>query len=65
MSRENIATVVKILEYLSDAQQERIIEHLREYVGLSDADNAVINAPRALLIHPLLSHQTQFVKDRG
>ncbi|GGA37624.1 hypothetical protein [Okeania sp. KiyG1] len=33
MSRENIATVVKILESLSDAQQEQIIEHLREYIA--------------------------------
>ncbi|MGB3514051.1 MAG: hypothetical protein WBA93_33565 [Microcoleaceae cyanobacterium] len=33
MSRENIATVVKILESLPDAQQEQIIEHLREYIA--------------------------------
>ena len=33
MSRENIATVVKILESLPDAHQERIIEHLKEYVA--------------------------------
>ncbi|NEO36278.1 MAG: hypothetical protein F6J90_08075 [Moorea sp. SIOASIH] len=33
MSRENIATVVKILESLPDAQQERIIEHLRQYIA--------------------------------
>ena len=33
MSRENIATVVKILESLSDTQQEQIIEHLREYIA--------------------------------
>ncbi|NEP88321.1 MAG: hypothetical protein F6K18_16620 [Okeania sp. SIO2C2] len=33
MSRENIATVVKILESLSDAQQEQFIEHLREYIA--------------------------------
>lgn len=33
MSQENIATVVKILESLPDAQQERIIEHLREYIA--------------------------------
>ncbi|WP_275670271.1 MULTISPECIES: hypothetical protein [Okeania] len=33
MSRENIATVVKILESLSDEQQERIFEHLREYIA--------------------------------
>jgi hypothetical protein len=33
MSKENIATVVKILESFSDAQQERIIEHLRDYIA--------------------------------
>ncbi|GBF81248.1 hypothetical protein [Aphanothece sacrum] len=33
MSRENITTVVRILESLPDAQQERIIEHLREYIA--------------------------------
>ncbi|MDY7003687.1 MAG: hypothetical protein SWX82_06920 [Cyanobacteriota bacterium] len=33
MSRENIVTVVKILESLSDAQQEKIIDHLREYIA--------------------------------
>lgn len=33
MSQKNIATVVKILESLPDAQQERIIEHLREYIA--------------------------------
>lgn len=33
MSRENIATVVKILESLPDAHQERIIEHLKEYIA--------------------------------
>ena len=33
MSEENIATVVKILESLPDAQQEQIIEHLREYIA--------------------------------
>ena len=33
MSEENIATVVKIIESLPDAQQERIIEHLREYIA--------------------------------
>lgn len=33
MSRENIATVVKILESLPDAQQEQIIEHLQEYIA--------------------------------
>ncbi|ACB50024.1 unknown [Crocosphaera subtropica ATCC 51142] len=33
MSEENIATVVKILESLSDAQQERVIEHLLEYIA--------------------------------
>ncbi|MGK7931970.1 MAG: hypothetical protein AB4041_11130 [Microcystaceae cyanobacterium] len=32
MSQENIATVVKILESLSDSQQERVIEHLKEYM---------------------------------
>jgi len=32
MSKENIATVVKFLESFSDAQQERIIEHLRNYI---------------------------------
>ncbi|MBZ8183046.1 hypothetical protein [Oscillatoria salina] len=32
MSRENIATVIKIIESLPDAQQERVIEHLREYI---------------------------------
>jgi C4-dicarboxylate-specific signal transduction histidine kinase len=33
MSKENIATVIKILESLPDAQQERIIEHLRDYIA--------------------------------
>ncbi len=33
MSRENIATVVKILESLPDAQQEQIIDRLREYIA--------------------------------
>ncbi|NEP79674.1 MAG: hypothetical protein F6K17_42055 [Okeania sp. SIO3C4] len=33
MSRENIATIVKIIESFSDEQQERIIEHLREYIA--------------------------------
>ena len=33
MSRENITTIVKILEYFSDEQQEKIIEHLREYIA--------------------------------
>ncbi|NEN94345.1 MAG: hypothetical protein F6K50_02025 [Moorea sp. SIO3I7] len=33
MSRENIATVVKIIESLPEAQQERVIEHLREYIA--------------------------------
>jgi DNA-binding transcriptional regulator GbsR (MarR family) len=32
MSRENIATVIKILESLPDSQQERVIEHLKEYM---------------------------------
>ena len=30
MSEENIATIVKILESLPDAQQEKIIQYLRE-----------------------------------
>ena len=33
MSRENIGTIVKILESFSDEQQERIIQHLREYIA--------------------------------
>ncbi|NES20029.1 MAG: hypothetical protein F6K41_14135 [Symploca sp. SIO3E6] len=33
MSEENIATVVKLLESLPDAQQEKTIEHLREYIA--------------------------------
>jgi len=33
MSEENIATIVKILESLPDAQQEKIIQHLREYIA--------------------------------
>ena len=33
MSQENIATAVKILESLPDAQQERVIEHLRQYAA--------------------------------
>ncbi|NET60065.1 MAG: hypothetical protein F6K47_29140 [Symploca sp. SIO2E6] len=33
MSEENIATVVKLVESLSEAQQEQIIEHLREYIA--------------------------------
>ena len=33
MSEENIATIIKILESLSDAQQEKIIQYLREYVA--------------------------------
>ncbi|MEM8779281.1 MAG: hypothetical protein AAGF26_10490 [Cyanobacteria bacterium P01_G01_bin.49] len=33
MSEENIAIVVKILESLPDAQQEQIIEYLREYIS--------------------------------
>ncbi|MCL1472668.1 hypothetical protein [Argonema antarcticum] len=33
MSRENIATIVKILESLPDSQQEGIIDHLREYIA--------------------------------
>lgn len=33
MSEENIATVVKILKSLPDAQQEKIIQHLREYIA--------------------------------
>jgi DNA-binding transcriptional regulator GbsR (MarR family) len=32
MSQENIATVVKMLESLPDSQQERVIEHLTEYM---------------------------------
>ena len=32
MSKENIATVVKILESLTDAQQQQIIGHLRKYI---------------------------------
>lgn len=32
MSRENIATVVKIIESLTDAQQQQLIEHLRKYI---------------------------------
>ena len=33
MSQENIATVIKIIESLPDVQQERVIEHLREYIA--------------------------------
>ena len=33
MSQENIATVVKILESLPDSHQERVIEHLKEYMA--------------------------------
>jgi len=33
MSRENIATIVKMLESLPDSLQEPIIEHLREYIA--------------------------------
>ncbi|NEQ37743.1 MAG: hypothetical protein F6K40_16315 [Okeania sp. SIO3I5] len=33
MSEENIATIVKILESVPDAQQEKIIQHLREYIA--------------------------------
>ncbi len=33
MSKENIGTIVKILESFSDEQEERIIEHLREYIA--------------------------------
>ena len=33
MSQENIATVIKIIESLPDAQQARVIEHLREYIA--------------------------------
>ena len=32
MSQKNIATVIKILESLSDTQQEQVIQHLREYI---------------------------------
>jgi hypothetical protein len=32
MSQENIATVIKMLESLPDSQQERVIEHLTEYM---------------------------------
>ncbi len=33
MSQENIATVIKIIESLPDVQQERVIDHLREYIA--------------------------------
>ncbi|MEC4983472.1 MAG: hypothetical protein SAJ37_12715 [Oscillatoria sp. PMC 1068.18] len=33
MSRENIATVIKIIESLPNTEQERVIEHLREYIA--------------------------------
>ncbi len=33
MSQENIATVIKIVESLTDTQQARVIEHLREYIA--------------------------------
>ncbi len=33
MSEENIAKVIKMIEYLPDAQQARVIEHLREYIA--------------------------------
>lgn len=32
MSAENIATIVKMLETLPDAVQERACDHLREYI---------------------------------
>lgn len=33
MSEEDIATIVKIFESIPDAQQEKIIQHLREYIA--------------------------------
>ncbi|MGK7939803.1 MAG: hypothetical protein AB4062_06565 [Crocosphaera sp.] len=33
MSEENLATVIKIVESLTDGQQERVIQHLREYIA--------------------------------
>ena len=32
MSSENIATVIKMMEYLPETAQEQLIEHLREYI---------------------------------
>ncbi|MFN8497844.1 MAG: hypothetical protein U0641_08315 [Anaerolineae bacterium] len=33
MSSEAIATVVKMMELLPEAEQEQVVEHLREYIA--------------------------------
>ncbi len=32
MSSENISTVIKLMESLPETAQERVVEHLREYI---------------------------------
>lgn len=68
MSRENIATIVKILESLPDSQQERIIEHLREYIADSQDEwqwNQSFQKTQSKLVEAARQAKQQIAQGQG
>ncbi|MCL1467489.1 hypothetical protein [Argonema galeatum] len=68
MLRENIATIVKILESLPDSQQERIIEHLREYIADSQDEwrwNQSFQKTQSKLVEAARQAKQQIAQGQG
>ena len=68
MSKENIATVVKILELLPDFQQEQVIEQLREYIADSQDElrwNQSFRTTQSNLVQAARQAKQQIAQGQG